>query len=176
MMFEIVLDNSSVAALFALLIAVCCAIKSRNIDVVSSDAARGVASWLNAVFSARRSSICFVIFSISSDKAVRRSFVDTAGAAALACGALRSPRTVASSMVNCATFAESCWICSDVCCVAARVGEAVGIGALFNLASAVVIAILTGFTARVAFLQALHVTISGTLELGVRDRVPHVGV
>ena len=30
-MFDTVLDNSSVAALFALLIAVCCAIKSRNI-------------------------------------------------------------------------------------------------------------------------------------------------
>ena len=52
--FEIVLDNSSVASLFALLIAVGCAIKSRNIVVVSSDAARGVAFWLfNAVISAR---------------------------------------------------------------------------------------------------------------------------
>ena len=91
--FEIVLDNSSVAALFALLIAVCCAIKSRNIDVVSSGVARGVASWLNAVISARRSSFCFVIFSISSDKAVRRSSVDTAGVAALACRASGSPRS-----------------------------------------------------------------------------------
>ena len=175
MKLEIVLDNSSVVALFAVLIAVCSAIKSRNIDVVSSDAARGVASFLNAVISARSSSFCLVIFSISSDKAVRRSSVDAAGAVALACGASRSPRTVASSMVNCATCAESCWICSDVC-VAAGVGEAVGSGALCNLASAAVIAILTTFTARVAFLQALHVTIGGTLELGVRDRVPHVGV
>ena len=133
------------AALFALLIAVCCAIKSWNIDVVSSDAARGVASWLSAVISARRSSFCFVIFSISSAKAVRRSSVDTAGAAALACGASRSPRTVASSMVNCATFAESCWICSDVFCVAAGVGGAVGRCALCNLASAAVIATVLAF-------------------------------
>ena len=44
MKFEIVLDNSSVVALYAVLIAVCCALKSRNIDVVSSDAAREVAS------------------------------------------------------------------------------------------------------------------------------------
>ena len=51
-----------------------------------------------------------------------------------------------------------------------------GSGVLCNLASAAVIAILTTFTARVAFLQALHVIISFTLELGVRDRVPHVGV
>ena len=207
--FEIILDNSSVAALFAVLIAVYCAIKSRNIDVVSSDATRGVASWFNAVISVRRSSFCFVIFSISSDKAVRRSFVDTPGAAALACRASCSPRTVESSMVNCATFAEkdefirkllenycfvlltnrappqisdnrpdmrhrafaeSCWNCSDVYCVAAGVAEAVGSGALCNLASAVVIAIFTAFTDRMAFLQALHVTINGILELGVRER------
>ena len=160
--FEIVLDKSSVAALFALLIAVCCDIKSRNIVVVSSDAARRVASWLfSAEFSARRFSFCFVIFSILSDRAVRRSSVDTAGAAALACRTSRSPRTVASSMVNCATFAESCWNCSDVYC---------------NSASAIAIAILTSLTDRVAFLLALHITINGIFELGVRERVPHVGM
>ena len=78
-----------------------------------------VASWLSAGISARKSSFCFVVFSISSDKVMRRSSIDTVGAAALACGASRSPQTEASSMVNCATFAESCSICSDFCCVAA---------------------------------------------------------
>ena len=164
-------------SLCALLIAICCAIKSRNIVVVSSDAARGVGSWLfNAVFSARRSSIFFVIFSISSDKAVRRSSVDTSGAAAPACTASRSPRTLESSTVNCATFAESCCNCSDAHCIAEGVNEAVGGDVFCNLASAAVIAILTSFTDRVASLQALHITINGIFELGVRERVPHVGV
>ena len=144
---------------------------------MSSDAPRGVASWLfSAVFSAQRSSICFVIFSISSDRAVRRSSVDTAGAAALACRASHSPLTVASPMVNCTSFAESCWNCSDVYCVAAGVGEVGGGDVFCNLASAVVIAILTSFTDRVDFLQALHIIINVTFELGVRERVSHVGV
>ena len=155
--FEIVLHNSFVAVLFALLIAVCCAIKSRNIVVVSLDATRGVGSWLfNAVFSARRSSIFFVIFSISSYKAVRRSSVDTAGAAAIACRASRSPRTVESSTVNGSPFAESCWNCSYAYCIAAEVTEGDGSDALCNLGSAVVIAILTTFTDRVAFLKTLE--------------------
>ena len=175
--FEIVLDNSSVADVFAMLIAVCCAIESRNIAVVSSDDARGVASWLlNAVISARRSSFCVVIFSISSDKAVRRSSVDTAEAAALAYRASRSPRTVECSTFNCATFAESSWNYSDVFCIAAGVTEAVGGDAFCNLAPAVVIAILTSFTDSMAFLQTLHITINGIFDLGVRERVPHVGV
>ena len=61
-------------------------------------------------------------------------------------------------------------------CIAAGVTEAVGSDALCNLASAVVIAILTTFTDRVAFLQRLHITINGIFEFGVRERLPHVGV
>ena len=175
--FQIVLDNSSVADLFALLIAVFCAIKPRNIVVLSSDAARGLASWhLNAVISARISSFCFVIFCISSYKAVRRSSVGTAGAAARACRASSYPRIVERSTVNCATFAESCWNCSDVYCIAAGANEAVGSDALCNLASSVVTAILTTFTDRVAVLQTLQITINGIFEFGARERVPHVGM
>ena len=60
--------------------------------------------------------------------------------------------------------------------LAEGVAEAVGGDVFCCLASAVVIAILTRFTYRVAFLQALHITINGVFELGARERVPHVGV
>ena len=51
-----------------------------------------------------------------------------------------------------------------------------GSDAFCHLVSAVVIAILTSFTDRVAFLQTLHITVNGIFALGVRERVPHVGV
>ena len=54
--------------------------------------------------------------------------------------------------------------------------EGVGGDALFNSASAVVIAILTTFTDCVAFLQMLHITINGIFEPGVKERVPHLGL
>ena len=59
--------------------------------------------------------------------------------------------------------------------IAVGVTEAVGSDALCNLVSAVLIAILTTFTDRVAFLQTMHITINGMFELGVREKVPHVG-
>ena len=48
--------------------------------------------------------------------------------------------------------------------------------AISNLASAVVMAILATFNDRVVFLQTLHITINGVLELRLKERVPHVGV
>ena len=61
-------------------------------------------------------------------------------------------------------------------CIAAGVTEGVGRDALCHLTSAVVTAILTTFTDRVDVLQTLHITINGLFELGVKERVPYVGV
>ena len=55
-------------------------------------------------------------------------------------------------------------------CIAAEVTEAVGGDAFCNLASAVVIAILTSSPIAWPFSQTLHITINGIFELGVRER------
>ena len=54
--------------------------------------------------------------------------------------------------------------------------EGVGSDAHYGLASAVVIAILTIFVDRVAVLHTLHITSNSVFGLGVKERVPHVGV
>ena len=160
---------SEVAAWFASLIAVCCAMNSRNSTSVSDVGCKVFqlicCGWVfKTLFSYWRSLICCPIFSSSSFRALIWSSVS---AECTGVGGVRDRALLMS-----ATLAESCWNSSTVQGAGGvRVSERGR-----ECTSAAVMTAFTSLTDLVIFPHVRQAIINGEFELGVRWRVPLTGI